>query len=231
MIKIHAAYQRGTFRNDWLEAFFSFEFGTYRNAYRRCYSDLIVLNEDFVAPGGGFGMHPHDNVEVMSYPLEGAIEHRDHIGSCETISYGDVHLMRAGSGIVHSEMNASREAPERHVQWWIRPAHRDTTPGYAVRHFAPETKVDRLCLIASADGSEGSLEIDQDIRIYASIVGPRKVTYRLDDGRRAYIHVLKGTLDVNGERLSTGDGAHAEQLSLLSLISGSSAEVLLFDLR
>ena len=231
MMEIHRSDERGSFRNAWLDARFSFEFGSYRNASRSGYSDLLVLNEDIVAPGMGFAAHPHDNVEVLSFPLSGSVEHRDSTGAREVLAYGDVHLMRAGTGIVHSEMNPSPTEYERHVQWWIRPAHRDARPAYAKRHFSPEAKRDRLCLIAAPDADESALRIDQDVRIYASIVGRGAIRHALAPARRAYVHVLRGALSVNDELLRSGDGAHIEGLSSLMLQADDEAEIVLFDLR
>lgn len=231
MMTIHRSQERGSFRNDWLDARFSFEFGSYRNPARRCYSDLLVLNDDTVSPGKGFGTHPHDNVEVFSFPLQGRVEHEDSLGNRETLSYGDVHLMRAGTGIVHSEMNPSLTEYEHHVQWWISPAHRDSQPAYEKRHFPIEAKLGRLCLIASPDGEEGSLQVDQDVRIYASIVRTDEIRHVLAPQRRAYVHVLRGALNVNEETLRVGDGAQIDNVAALCFESNDEAEILLFDLR
>jgi redox-sensitive bicupin YhaK (pirin superfamily) len=231
MIQIHSANDRGHFRNHWLDARFSFEFGTYQNAQRQSYSDLLVLNDDIVAPGGGFSPHGHSNVEVMSYPLLGQVEHCDNSGNTATLGYGDVHLMRAGSAIVHSEMNASSSESEHHLQWWIAPAHKDATPSYQKTHFEREAKQDRLCLIASPGGEAGSLRIDQDIRIYAAIVGDRRIEYLMPRHRRAYLHVAYGELTLNERALCAGDGVKIEDIERLQLRSATNAEILLFDLR
>lgn len=231
MMTVHRSHERGSFRNDWLDAHFSFEFGSYRNPARQGYSDLLVLNDDIVSPTKGFAAHPHDNVEVLSFPLQGEVEHRDSLGNRETLSYGDVHLMRAGTGIVHSEMNPSLTEHEHHVQWWIAPAHRDSQPAYEKRHYSREAKLGRLCLIASPDGNEGSLQVDQDVRIYASIVQRDAIGHILAPQRRAYVHVLRGVLTVNEEMLCAGDGAQIDSVAEIRLQSSDEAEILLFDLR
>ncbi|WP_324741187.1 pirin family protein [Pseudomonas veronii] len=231
MFKIHHSNDRGTFTNSWLKAKFSFEFGGYRNKERKPYSDLLVFNDDIVAPGGGFSPHPHDNVEVISFPLAGKIQHTDSLGSHAIISYGDVHLMRAGSGIFHSEMNASALEAEHHVQWWITPKHQNSKPTYQVKNFTVEEKLNRLCLIASQDGEAGSLMVDQDIKIYASIIDNHPIPWSPPHSRRAYVHILSGTLAINDIELEAGDGVHIENEHKLLFHPRNRAEFILFDLR
>ena len=149
MIRLRPSEARGRFRNHWLDARFSFSFGNYRDPAFDGYSDLWVLNEDIVAPGGGFAEHEHEDVEVMSYPVSGAVEHRDSLGNVATLRPGDVHLMRAGRGIRHSEMNASATEPEHHLQWWIRPATRGLAPGYQRIHVDASDKRGRFRMLAS----------------------------------------------------------------------------------
>lgn len=233
MMQIRKSDARGHFRNGWLDARFSFSFGNYRDPAFDGYSDLWVLNDDRVAPGGGFTEHPHADVEVMSLPLAGAIEHRDTLGNIERIGVGDVHLMRAGTGIRHSEMNASATEPEHHLQWWIRPAARGLAPAYARIHVGEDDKRNKLRLIASPEGADGSLTIAQDVRIYATILKERPVVHRPPRARRTYLHVARGALHANGLALASGDGAFAEREDEMTLapVAGQAAEVLLFDLR
>lgn len=229
MITIQRAAERGTFRNHWLEAHFSFEFGAYRNPRRRAYSDLLVLNEDIVLPRQGFAMHPHHDVEVFSYPLCGTVEHRDTLGNYALLGYGDVHLMSAGSGIAHSEMNGSAVLPERHLQWWIQPRRQGTPPSYARRHFTREMKLDRLCPIAGPDGGE-VLPVDQDVWIYAALVRQQPLVRQVARHRRCYLHVVSGELQLGQLTLFPGDGVQLED-EPMRLESGAEAEILLFDLR
>ncbi len=233
MIQVRKSDTRGRFRNRWLDARFSFSFGGYRDPAFDGYSDLWVLNDDRVAPGGGFATHPHEDVEVMSYPLSGAIEHRDTLGNVALLRPGDVHLMRAGTGIRHSEMNASDTEPEHHLQWWIRPAAKGLAPAYARIRVEPQGKRGRLRLIGSPDGADGSLAVAQDVRVFAAIVDSAPISYRPPRGRRTHLHVARGALQVNGHALDSGDGAFAEDVDEITLtpLAGQSAEVLLFDLR
>lgn len=231
MIRMRKAAARGAFRNGWLDARFTFSFGGYRDAAHDGYSDLLVLNDDRVAPGGGFATHGHSDMEVMSYPLAGAVEHRDSLGNVALMRPGDVHLMRAGSGIRHSEMNASSSEPERHLQWWIRPARAGLAPGYQRIHVPDAEKLDRLRLVGSPDGAGGSLQIAQDARVYAAAIA-RAVDYRPPPGRKTYLHVARGALLANGAPMEEGDGAYVEDEALLRLqAQGAGAEALLFDLR
>ncbi len=233
MIRIRRSAERGAFRNGWLDARFSFSFGGWRHPDYDGYSDLRVLNDDVVAGGGGFAEHGHADVEVMSYPLAGAIEHRDSLGNVAVMRPGDVHLMRAGTGIRHSEMNASATEPEHHLQWWITPRQRGLPPAYARIHVPAEDKRNRLRLIGSPDGADGSLAVAQDVRVYAGIIDTGRLAYRPPTGRRTYLHVARGALALNGDRLVAGDDVFAENEWTLTLqgLPGESGEVLLFDLR
>ena len=233
MIRIRRADSRGRFRNGWLDARFSFSFGSYRDANYDGYADLLVLNDDQVEPGGGFAEHGHRDVEVMSYPLVGAIEHRDSLGNVAIMRPGDVHLMRAGTGIRHSEMNASATEPERHLQWWIAPAQPGLRPGYQRIHVPVAEKRNRLRLIGSPDGADGSLAVAQDVRVYAAILDPGPLLYRPPAGRRSFLHVARGAVELNGERLDSGDELFAEDEHVITLqsVPGQTGEVLLFDLR
>lgn len=231
MIRIRRAADRGHFRNAWLDARFTFSFGDYQDDRFRGYSDLLVLNDDRVQAGAGFGPHGHVDIEAMSYPLEGAIVHRDSLGNNATIGVGDVQHMTAGRGIRHSEMNASATAPEHHLQWWIAPARAGLPPAHAVRHFTPADKRNRLRLIASAEGREGSLAVPQDIRIFASVLDGAALDYAPPPGRLTYLHVATGALQLDADALVAGDGAFIEAEPRIRLASAATAELILFDLR
>lgn len=233
MIRLRRADTRGRFRNEWLDARLSFSFGSYQDPAFDGYSDLLVLNDDRVAPGAGFAAHPHEDVEVMSYPVSGAVEHRDSLGNVALMQPGDVHLMRAGHGIVHSEMNASALQPEQHLQWWIRPAVRGLPPAYAKLHVPRGDKLGRWRLLASPDVADASLAIAQDARVWAAIVDGGALVLPAGAHRRMHLHVVSGTLALNGHGLSAGDGAFIEDEPSVTLTAahGASAEVLLFDLR
>ena len=233
MIRIRPGHERGRFRNGWLDARFSFSFGAWRDPAFDHYSDLVVLNEDTVAPGGGFAEHGHEDMEVMSYPLVGAVEHRDSLGNVATMRPGDVHLMRAGRGIRHSEMNASAVAPERHLQWWITPAVAGLDPGYQRIHVGAEDMLNRWRLLAAPDANRDVLAIAQDARVYAARIAGASLAHALRPDRRAYLHVVRGPLSVDGRTLEAGDAALIEQQPRVVVEGepGGQAEALLFDLR
>ena len=233
MIRLRPSEARGRFRNHWLDARFSFSFGNYRDPAFDGYSDLWVLNEDIVAPGGGFAEHEHEDVEVMSYPVSGAVEHRDSLGNVATLRPGDVHLMRAGRGIRHSEMNASATEPEHHLQWWIRPATRGLAPGYQRIHVDASDKRGRFRMLASPEPADGVLHIAQDARVYAALLDDAPARHVLAAGRRGYVHVVSGVAQVGGYRLEAGDAAfvEGEAVTARSAVAGAVTELLLFDLR
>jgi len=233
MIRIRRSADRGHFRNEWLDARFSFSFGDYQDRAFDAYSDLLVLNEDRVAPGGGFAVHGHRDVEVMSYPVSGAVEHRDSLGNVAIMTPNDVHLMRAGRGIRHSEMNASDREPEHHLQWWIRPAVSGLEPGYQRISVSAADKHNRWCLLASPRGENGALLIAQDVRVLAAWIDGTSLSHHATSGRRIYLHVVAGEAAVGSERLMAGDAAFIENEPAVITSTGpdASADVLLFDLR
>jgi len=233
MIRVRRSADRGRFRNHWLDARFSFSFGDCQDRAFDGYSDLLVLNEDHVAPGGGFAEHGHRDVEVMSYPISGAVEHRDSLGNVAILRPNDVHLMRAGRGIRHSEMNASQHDPEHHLQWWIRPSVSGLEPGYQRLSVRAEDKFNRWRVLASPSGEDDSLVVAQDVRVLAAIVDGTSLTYRPAAGRRVLLHLVAGQAAVGSEWLVAGDGAFIEgEIPVVSNpLQGAAAEVLLFDLR
>ena len=232
MLEIRRAGQRGLANFGWLQSRHSFSFGSYYDPQQTGFSDLLVINDDRVSPGRGFDTHGHRDMEIFSYVLEGGLQHRDSMGSGSVIRAGDVQMMSAGSGVLHSEFNASREQPVHFLQVWIVPDRKGVTPRYQQRHFTPDDRRGRLRLIIAPDGAEGSLSVYQDARVYAGLFdGDEQQAFTLPAGRHAYLHVARGSLELNGERLHEGDGARLRNERKLQFGNGQAAEVLLFDLR
>jgi hypothetical protein len=232
MLELRKADHRGVANHGWLRSRHTFSFGHYHDANQQGFSDLLVINDDRVDPGRGFGTHPHRDMEIFSYVLEGALEHRDSMGTGSVIRPGDVQLMSAGSGVRHSEFNASATEPVRFLQVWIVPRTRGGAPGYQQVRFDEAGKRGRLRLILSPDAREGSLAVHQDARVYAGLFdGAETATLDLAPDRHAYVHVARGSVELNGERLSEGDGARLRNERRLRFARGDGAEVLVFDLR
>ena len=230
MMKLRAREDRGTARTGWLDSRHSFSFGHYFDPTQMGFGALRVINEDRVIPGAGFPTHGHSDMEIISYVLEGALEHKDSIGTGSVIRPGDVQRMSAGTGIRHSEFNASRQEPVHFLQIWVMPAKKGLKPSYEQKAF-PLEKTGQLHLVASPEGREGSLTLHQDVDLRAGRLGAGdKVTHRLRDGRVAWLQVIEGSVDLNGTALEPGDGAAVSAESLLSLSARSKAEVLLFDM-
>ncbi|MGD9762193.1 MAG: pirin family protein [Candidatus Binatia bacterium] len=230
MFTIRPAAERGLTQLDWLDSWHTFSFGDYYDPAHMGFGALRVINEDVIAPGGGFGMHGHRDIETITYVLEGAIEHRDSLGNASVIRPGDVQRMTAGSGIVHSELNASQIAPAHALQFWIMPDRRGLAPGYEQRALPAELGAG-LRLIASQDGREGSVTLHQSVALYAARLGDgEQVTCPVAAGRRAWLHVARGELQLGQHRLSGGDAAGAPGPTTLELRGNRAAEVLLFDL-
>lgn len=230
MITPRRANERGHFDHGWLNTYHTFSFGDYHDPTHSGFRALRVINEDVVAPARGFGMHPHRDMEIVTYVLEGSLRHRDSLGHEGVIRPGEVQRITAGSGILHSEFNPSQDQPVHLLQIWITPQRRGLQPGYEQKTFPRGGLVDGLRPVASPDGREDSILIQQDATMLAGIVGDRRVTHRLDEGRHAWVQVARGELSLNGERLEAGDGAAVSGETSLELASPSSAEVLVFDL-
>lgn len=195
------------------------------------YRSLRVINEDFVAPGMGFGEHPHEDMEIITYIVSGQLAHKDSTGNAETINPGDIQYMSAGSGIFHSEFNPSKANPVHLLQIWILPEQRDLPPRYDQKHFTPDTRRNVLRLVASHDGRDGSIRVNQDMSLYASLLDESKsVTHTLAKGRGAWLQLIKGELRVNDATLAAGDGIAIEDEASLTITATRSAEFLLFDL-
>ena len=231
MIIVRASTDRGRTRLDWLDSRHTFSFGGYFDPNFVGFRSLRVINEDRVQPGEGFGTHGHRDMEIISYVLEGQLEHKDSLGTGSVIRPGDVQRMSAGTGVRHSEFNASRSEPVHFLQIWIEPAKTGIAPGYEQKTFSEADKGGQLRLVASPDATEGSLTIHQDARVFATVLAPgQAVTHRLAPGRHAWVQVTRGTLTVGGEPLAQGDGAAISAESAVSIVGETDAEALLFDL-
>lgn len=231
MQTLRRADDRGQADHGWLQARHSFSFGEYHDPRHMGFGPLRVINDDRVAPGNGFPMHGHRDMEIVTYVLEGAIAHKDSLGNGATTLPGDVQRMSAGTGILHSEFNASLRDPLHLLQIWIEPVARGIRPGYEQKHFTADDKRGRLRLVASPDGVDGSVTIHADARVHVGLFdGDEHAVLALDPARKAYVHLARGELTVNGERLQAGDALKLEGESRLTLDAGVGAEVLVFDL-
>jgi redox-sensitive bicupin YhaK (pirin superfamily) len=231
MLQVRKSAERGNANHGWLQSKHTFSFGDYRDPNHTGFGPLLVINEDRVAPGQGFGTHGHRDMEIISYVLEGALEHKDSIGTGSVLHYGDVQRMSAGTGVRHSEFNGSKSEQVHFLQIWIEPNVTGIAPSYEEKHFAAETKQGQLRLIASGDGRDGSVLIHQDAAIYATIMqqGDR-LEHALAAGRSGYVHVIRGQLSVNGIALGGGDALKISGEAAIALGEAADAEVLLFDL-
>jgi quercetin 2,3-dioxygenase len=230
MDEIRRGSERGHANHGWLESYHSFSFADYYDPRHLGHGPLIVINEDRVQPGTGFGTHGHRDMEIVSYVLEGALGHQDSLGNGSTIVPGDVQRMSAGTGVRHSEYNHNKEGATHFLQIWIQPKFTGIKPSYEQKHFSADDKRGRLRVIASADGRDGSVSINQDASIYAGTFdGDASAAYEVDGGRLGYVHVARGTVTVNGHRLQAGDALKTDG-GRIDVRNGEAAEVLLFDL-
>jgi hypothetical protein len=231
MLQVLKNSQRGSADHGWLQSNHSFSFGHYYNPNEMGFGPLLVINEDRVQPARGFGTHGHDNMEIISYVLSGALEHKDSMCNGSVIRYGDVQRMSAGTGVQHSEFNHSSTERVHFLQIWITPDVTGIEPGYEEKHFDTASKTGCLRLIASPDGSDGSVLIHQDAKIFASILNTDDhVKYTLAPTRTAYVHLIRGQAEVNGIQLSAGDALKISEESLIGFNNAADAELLLFDL-
>lgn len=231
MYEIRRSHERGYADHGWLKSYHTFSFADYYDPQHVEFGALRVINEDRVAPGAGFGTHGHRDMEIISYVLEGELAHRDSLGSGSVIRPGDVQRMSAGRGVRHSEFNNSATDQAHFLQIWIQPNVLGIAPEYEEKHFEPEEKRGRLRLIASPDGTNGSVRIHQDARVYAGLFdGTERSDFGIGANRRVYVHVARGTVNANGETLEAGDALKLTQAARLSLSDGKDAEVLVFDL-
>lgn len=231
MITIRPSDERGHADHGWLDTRHTFSFAGYRDPTHMGFRVLRVINEDHVAPGQGFGTHPHNDMEIITYVLDGALEHKDSLGTGSVIRRGDVQRMSAGRGVLHSEFNHSQEDPVHLLQIWLYPSVRGLQPSYDQKRFDDDSKRGRLRLLVSPDGRDGSLGMHQDAYLYATILeSGAHVTHRFEPGRYGWIQVVDGSVRVNGSELKAGDGAAISDESQLVLTAKQAAEVLLFDL-
>lgn len=232
MLTIRKSEERGVAEHGWLSSRHTFSFAGYHDPRHMAVGPLRVINEDRVQPGQGFGTHGHQNMEIISYVLDGELAHKDSMGTGSVIRYGDVQRMSAGTGVQHSEFNPSTDNPVHFLQIWVIPNVAGIEPSYEQKHFDPASKQGHLRLIASSDGRDGSVRIHQDASVYATILGAddAELKHTLAAGRCAYIHVARGSLLVNGVRLAAGDAATMTDETLVTLAKGQQAEALLFDL-
>ncbi len=231
MVTLRPANQRGRTAIDWLDSWHSFSFGDYYDPAHMGFRSLRVINDDRIAPGGGFGRHPHRDMEIVTYVLQGALEHRDSLGTGSVIRAGDVQRMTAGTGIYHSEFNPSEAEPVHLLQIWLLPEARNLRPGYEQRSAAELAGGGPLRLLASRDGRDGSVTVHQDVDLFAARLGAGEaVTHRLRPGRGAWVQVTRGSVELNGRPLRPGDGATVEDEAELRLTAKEPAEALVFDL-
>jgi redox-sensitive bicupin YhaK (pirin superfamily) len=231
-ITIRPAAERGETSTDWLTSYHTFSFGGYHDPAHTSFGDLRVINDDVVAPGKGFGMHPHRDMEILTWIVSGALTHRDSMGNADVIRPGEAQRMTAGTGVVHSEWNESEEEPVRLLQIWIEPARAGLRPGYEKAIFPREQLGKKLTLVASPDGAEGSVRIRQDARVFAGEIGPgEERSLPLFPSRRAWVQVYRGSVTLEGRTLAEGDGAAMTGEERLDLVGVEPAGVLVFDLR
>ncbi|MFM8547537.1 MAG: pirin family protein [Betaproteobacteria bacterium] len=231
MIDLRRSNERGYADHGWLRSHHSFSFASYHDPAHMQFGPLRVINEDFIAPGTGFGMHGHRDMEIITYVLDGAITHQDNMGNISTIRAGNVQRMSAGTGVMHSEHNRERAVTTHMLQIWISPARAGIAPSYEERPVDEAARRGKLALIASGDGLNGSMCICQDVRLWAGCFdGSESAQIPIGAGRRAYVHVARGALRANGQRLEAGDAAKLSGEPLLVLDGALEAEVLVFDL-
>jgi redox-sensitive bicupin YhaK (pirin superfamily) len=231
MITLRKSEDRGHARHGWLDSYHSFSFADYHDPQHMGFGPLRVINEDRILPGTGFGTHGHRDMEIISYVLQGRLAHKDSLGNVKTLPPGEVQRMTAGTGVTHSEFNHAPNAVTHFLQIWIEPSARGLPPGYEQKAFPEADKRGRLRLVASPDAADGAVKIHADVRVYAGLFdGAESARLPLAPGRKAYVHLVRGALAVNGQALAGGDAAKLEAESEVRLEAGRDAEVLVFDL-
>src|SRR5215471_7125706 len=231
MLEIRRSADRGRADHGWLRSFHTFSFADYYDPEWMGYGPLLVINDDRVAPGEGFGKHGHRDMEIITYILAGALEHRDSMGNGSVIRPGDVQRMSAGTGVAHSEFNPSPSESVHLLQIWIMPRARNLSPSYEQKAFSEDDRRNRLRLVASDDGRDGSVTIQQDASLYAAILNRNSsIEHSLSESRYAWLQVARGSLNVNGHNLTQGDGAAISREKSLKILASEEAELLLFDL-
>ena len=235
MIQVRTSNERGFADHGWLKSFHSFSFAGYYDPQHMGWGNLRVINEDRIAPGAGFGAHPHRDMEIVSYVMQGELSHQDSMGNVQTIQPGDVQRMTAGTGVQHSEHNRAQGQTTHFLQIWLLPSSSGLTPGYEQKNFSDAEKTNVLRLVASPDGAQGSVHLNADARIYASLMRPAqgetvRLEQRLPAGRKAYVFVIQGEVEVAGKKLTSGDALLAENEHTLQFLGTQAAELLVFDL-
>ena len=232
MIRIRRKDERGHADHGWLDTYHSFSFADYYDPRFMGFRDLRVINEDFIAPDQGFPTHGHRDMEIITYVISGELSHRDSMGNGETIRPHEVQRMTAGTGVLHSEYSSPTDKTHM-LQIWILPEKQNLRPSYEQKFFAPDEKQGKLRLVASRGGDDGSVTINQDVKLYASVLGASEsVSLDLAPGRHAWLQLISGSLDVNGEKLNSGDGAAVSEESVLTIKAlEDNSEFLLFDLN
>jgi redox-sensitive bicupin YhaK (pirin superfamily) len=231
MHTVRRAESRGHANHGWLDSYHSFSFADYYDPAHMSFSNLRVINEDRVEPGAGFPTHGHRDMEIVTYVLDGELEHKDSLGNGSVMRYGDVQRMSAGTGVRHSEFNPSASEPLHLLQIWLEPNQRGVTPGYDQRYFDPEARRGRLVLLVSPDGRDGSIAAHQDALLLGTLLDDgQQVSHPLADGRKAYLHLARGNAVVNGERLRPGDAIAIAAADAVSIEAVDHAEAILFDL-
>jgi len=232
MITVRKSGDRGHFDHGWLDTRHTFSFARYRDPDHMGFRDLRVINEDVIRPGGGFGTHPHRDMEIISYVVSGALEHRDSMGNGAVLRPGEVQAMSAGRGITHSEFNPSDTEPGHFLQIWILPREKGADPVWDQKAFPADERRGRLRPVASPDGREGSLRVGQDVTVYASLLpAGASLRHDLTPGRHGWVQVVRGAVDLNGTALAVGDGAAVSDETRLALAATGDSELLVFDLR
>ena len=230
MIEIVPSDSRGAANHGWLDSRFSFSFADYYDPERMGFGPLRVINEDRIEAGTGFGTHPHRDMEIVTYIIDGALEHEDSMGNGSVMRAGEMQRMTAGTGVLHSEINSSDQQTHL-LQIWILPERKGLEPGYEQKLFDRDSKLNRWCLVGSRDGADGSLTVHQDVRVLASIIeADSSLDYAFDDGRIGYLQVVRGELLVNDERIRAGDGVQISSTDTIRLRAIEESEVLLFDM-
>jgi quercetin 2,3-dioxygenase len=231
MIELIPSESRGSADHGWLKAKHTFSFAEYQNPQRVRFGPLRVINEDRIAPGQGFGTHPHKDMEIVTYPISGAIEHKDSMGNGTVIRAGEVQRMTAGSGIQHSEFNHSQTDELHLLQIWMFPEENDLEPGYEQKMFSREEKLDQLRLIASRDGRDGSVVVHQQVDLYASLLQQNSaLEHVIEDSHKVFVQIISGFVTVNGQAASAGDGVQLSGEQNLTITSEAEAEFLVFDM-
>ncbi len=231
MLTIRRAEERGHANHGWLDSYHTFSFSDYYDPRHMGFSNLRVINDDTVSPSGGFGTHGHSDMEIISYVLDGALEHKDSMGNGSVIRPGDVQRMSAGTGVMHSEFNASDSEPVHFLQIWVLPEKKGLKPSYEQKAFSKEEKCGRLRLVGSRDGRDGSVKIHQNVDLFATLLSDgNSVRHELGNARKGWIQVAQGSAVLNDKQINAGDGVAIEGPATLTLTGISDAEVLLFDM-